>query len=136
MNRLSLLSISPLLSAPLALASLLAGCVSFQTVHDGITRARLDETVAVGGVLVTPSQLLEDSRCPTGVQCITAGRVRIAVRIGGAESATAPVELIQGQPAAIAGGDLALVEVYPERRKDWTLYPDEYRFGFTFTRRP
>lgn len=130
MNRISLIA------APLLLAPLLAGCVRFQTVKDGITRARIDEPVAVNGVQVTPTRLVEDSRCPIGVQCISAGQVRIAVRIGGADPGAGPVELTQGQPAGIAGGALELVEVYPERRKDWTLYPDEYRFGFTFTRRP
>ena len=114
------------------LAVPLAGCVTIRTVKDGISRARIDESVAVGPLQLTPVKLLEDSRCPTGVQCISAGRVRVSVRIDGAE----PVELTQGQPLSVSAGTLTLVETYPERRKDWTLYPDEYRFGFTLTRQP
>ena len=106
--------------------------MTIHTVTDGISRARIDESVAVGPLQVTPVKLVEDSRCPTGVQCISAGRVRVSVRIDGAE----PVELTQGQPLSVNAGTLTLVETYPERRKDWTLYPDEYRFGFTFTRQP
>lgn len=121
-----------LFAAPLLLALLITGCVSFKTVHDGISRARIDETVAVGPLRVMPTKLLEDSRCPAGVQCISAGQVRITAAI----DAAPPVELTLGQPVAVAAGALALVEVYPPRRQDWTLYPDEYRFGFTFTPRP
>jgi len=113
----------------LALAAPLSGCVSFHTVKDGISRARIDETVGAGPVQVTPVKLVEDSRCPAGVQCISAGRVRLAVRINGGD----PVELTQGQSLATGAGTLTLVETYPERRTDWTLYPDEYRFGFAFT---
>lgn len=113
-----------------AFAVPLAGCVTINTVKDGISRGRIDETVAVGPLQVTPVKLIEDSRCPSGVQCVSAGRVRLAVKIDGAE----PVELTLGQPVAVTAGSLTLVETYPERRKDWTLYPDEYRFGFTFTR--
>lgn len=116
----------------LALAIPLAGCVTINTVKDGISRARIDETVAVGPLQLTPVKLVEDSRCPKDVQCISAGRVRVSVRIDGAD----PVELMQGQPLTLSQGTLMLVETYPERRKDWTLYSDEYRFGFTFTRQP
>lgn len=119
-------------AAPLLLAPLVGGCITIRTVDDGIVRARIDETVAIGGTQVTPVRVIEDSRCPAGVQCISAGQVRIAVRIGGGEA----VELTQNQGAALAGGSLTLVEVYPPRRKDWTIYPDEYRFGFSFTRQP
>ena len=112
--------------APLILLPALAGCISFHTVRDGIARARIGETVAVGALSVTPARVIEDSRCPAGVQCISAGQVRIAVTLGDGST----VELTEGQPVAAGGRTLALVEVYPERRKDWTLYPDEYRFGF------
>lgn len=115
-----------ILAVPLALAS----CVTFRTIDDGIARARIGETVQAGPVSVGPVRVVEDSRCPAGVACIQAGTVRLAVRIDGA----APVELRLGQPVSAGGGSLALVEVYPERRKDTALYPDEYRFGFRFTR--
>ena len=113
-------------SASLILLPALAGCISFHTVRDGIARGRIGETVQVGAVAVTPTRVIEDSRCPAGVQCIWAGQVRIAVTLGDGAAA----ELTQGEAAAVTGGTVTLVEVYPERRKDWTIYPDEYRFGF------
>lgn len=99
----------------------LSGCVTYRTTSDGITRARLNETVLVGTRHVTPLALLEDSRCPLEVQCIRAGDVRISARI---EAQT--VELTLARPAV----GIELVEVMPPRRKDQTPYPEDYRFGF------
>ncbi len=113
----------------LALTFALAGCITFRTVNDGITRAQIGETVQVGPLAVTPIKLLEDSRCPQETQCVWAGRVRISARIDGGE----PIELTQGQPFALGGRSLTLAEVHPEPRKDVTRYPDEYRFGFTLS---
>jgi outer membrane lipoprotein SlyB len=119
----------PLFALALAAALPLAGCVSFNTVNDEIARARIGETATAGPVRVAPLAVMEDSRCPVGTQCVWAGRVRITARIDDG----AAVELTQGQPFAAAGGTLTLVEVYPQKRADATLYPDEYRFGFRFT---
>ncbi len=113
-------------AAVLFLLPALAGCISFHTVNDGIARARIGETVAVGAASVTPVRVIEDSRCPTGAQCAWAGQVRISVTLADGSAA----ELTEGAPAAVSGGTVTLVEVYPERRKDWAIYPDEYRFGF------
>ncbi|MGH6788039.1 MAG: hypothetical protein ACREBO_14530 [Novosphingobium sp.] len=117
-----------LLAAPL----LLSGCIYYKTPRsDGISRARLVETVNVDGPRVTPLKVLEDSRCPTGVQCVWAGQVRLSVRIDlGSGSETR--ELTSGKPAQVADGALTLVEVMPERRDKWPVYPEDYRFGFKF----
>ena len=106
---------------PLATALALAGCITFHTVDDGISRAVIGETARVGHHTVVPQKLLEDSRCPTGVQCIQAGRVRISALVDGAEG-----ELTLGAAAS----PVRLVEVTPVRRAGVTYYPDEYRFGF------
>jgi outer membrane lipoprotein SlyB len=115
-----------LLAALPALA--LSGCITYHTVNDGITRARMGETVRVGAMMVTPQSVIEDSRCPTGTQCVWAGRVRIVARVDGADA-----ELVLGEAKPLAQGRLTLVEVYPAKPKDSTLYPDEYRFGFSAT---
>lgn len=121
----------PLLAIPLA-ALALGGCVTYKIRDDGLTRARFGETAVVGGPRITPLTLIEDSRCPQGVQCVWAGRVRISVRIEtGAGPSTRDIDL--GLPIRVADGTLTLVEVYPDKRKDITIYPEEYRFGFRFT---
>jgi hypothetical protein len=114
-----------LATLPVALA-LLPGCVTIRSVDDGVARARIGETVKVGGGSITPLAVVEDSRCPAKVQCIQAGRLRLSVRIDGQ-----PAELTLGQPASPA----MLVEAYPDRRADLPTYPDQYRFGFVAPRR-
>ena len=113
------------------LALSLSGCVTYRTTSDGITRAHFGETVKVGGPLVTPHKLLEDSRCPKGVQCVWAGQVRISATITWG-SKIEQVEMTQGTPIALASGTLELVEVAPAKQANVTLYPDDYRLGFKF----
>jgi hypothetical protein len=53
-------------------------------VSDGIVIAAIGETADLGdGLVVRPLEVLEDSRCPTDVQCIWAGRVRLRVDVEG-----------------------------------------------------
>ncbi|HVR91718.1 MAG TPA: hypothetical protein VHG29_11595 [Novosphingobium sp.] len=115
----------------LALPFVLSGCITYHTQSDGITRAHLGETVVVDGPRVTPLTVLEDSRCPTGVQCVWAGQVRLTVRIDlGSGSQTR--DLTSGKPERVADGTLELVEVMPERKAGLPIYPEDYRFGFKF----
>ena len=113
------------LFAPLLATLALGGCVTFRTVDDGISRARIGQTVTRGGVAIMPLAVVEDSRCPTNVTCIRAGTVRLTAEVNGVRT-----ELALDRPEALAGGTVTLVEVYPQRRTDTTYYPDEYRFGF------
>jgi hypothetical protein len=115
---------------PLA-ALFLSGCITYHTRSDGISRARFDEAVVVNGPKVTPLALLEDSRCPAGVQCVWAGQVRISARIETGKGSETR-ELTLGKPVPVADGQLQLVEVAPGKRANITLYPEDYRFGFTF----
>ncbi len=119
---------------PFAAGLSLSGCVTYHTTGDGLVRARLSETATLaGGARITPLKVLEDSRCPIGVQCVWAGQVSLSVMIdtsGGCETR----ELIDGKPVSAAGGTLELAEVVPAKRKDMTIYPEDYRFGFRFTR--
>lgn len=123
--------IKPLLA--LAAALTLAGCVTYHTTGDEVVRARIGETAALpNGAAITPLRVEEDSRCPAGVQCVWAGQVRLKVRIDRSGSDTC--ELIAGKPVAAAGGTLELTEVTPTKRKGVPLFPEDYRFGFSFTR--
>lgn len=115
----------------LALATTLGGCVTYKTHSDGITRIRIDQTASVDGPRVTPLKLIEDSRCPKGAQCVWAGRVRVTVRINLGQRNELR-DLTLGEPQPVADGTLTLVEVLPIKKAGDTLYPDEYRFGFTF----
>ncbi len=109
----------------------LAGCVTYHTRSDGIARARFGETEVVGGPKVTPLALLEDSRCPAGTECIWPGQLRISARIDTGKGSETR-ELTLGAPVPVADGQLTLVETMPEKKTNITLYPEDYRFGFTF----
>lgn len=118
----------PCMSVAPVLALTLGGCITFRSVDDGIFRARILETVQAGPITVTPETLIEDSRCPAETQCVWAGWVRIRAQVDGS-----PVELTLGEPLTFPAGQLMLAEVSPPQRKDINRYPDEYRFGFTFS---
>lgn len=117
----------------LAACAALSACATTKDAapEDGIARARLGEKVYVDGPHVTPLALLEDSRCPTGVKCVWAGRVRIKARID-LGSGSEERELTLGKPVHVADGNLELVEVTPPRNSEAAGSLRDYRFGFRF----
>ncbi len=114
---------------------LLAGCATAlppATSADGIARAELNQRVYVDGPYVTPLAVIEDSRCPIGVQCVSAGRTRVMVRID-LGSRSEYRELCSDKPLQVADGTLALVEVQPGLRAGEQPGRDNpYRFGMRF----
>lgn len=82
------------------------------------------------GLIVTPLEVLEDSRCPAEAECVWEGRVVLKARLDlGHESITA--ELTTREPTRMHGGMLSVVEVAPYASTKWTPVPAEsYRFAF------
>jgi hypothetical protein len=91
--------------------------------------ARLGQRTRLGDVVVTPLRIEEDSRCPTGVQCIQAGIVRVAVRIAEAGTRREAVAAI-GRSLGLAAGRLTLCGVTPYPSHPGRIRPDSYRFRF------
>ena len=118
-----------ILAAPLALV---ACATTPAEPEEGIARAAIGERVYVDGPYVTPLAVTEDSRCPMNARCVWAGRTKLSVRIElGARSETR--EIATDAPIQVADGELALVEVQPDRMAgDQPPSPKPYRFGFTF----
>lgn len=108
----------------------LAGCASTPTsATDGIARAGLNQRVYVDGPYVTPLAVVEDSRCPAGVHCVSAGRTKVMVRIDlGSRSEFR--ELCSDTPLQVADGTLSLVEVTPAAAPG--IESRTYRFGMRF----
>jgi hypothetical protein len=100
----------------------------------GLATVALDQRGEIGGVAVTPLRIEEDSRCPSGVQCIQAGTVRVAVRIeqgGGQREAV----LTLAEPLRLADGrELTLAAVCPYPRHPGRIGAASYRFTFAFDR--
>ena len=118
--------------ALLAPLTALAACATVPPADDsGVSWARLGQTVNVGGPSVTPLKLVEDSRCPQGVQCVWAGRVVVSATIS-TPTMKLTRDLTLGEPFPVADGRLTLAEVRPARSKDAGIAPADYRLGFRF----
>ncbi|MET0366341.1 MAG: hypothetical protein ABW169_16980 [Sphingobium sp.] len=115
-----------------ALLMMLGGCAAQQArVCQREGPARLGETAYVGGPMVRPDRLIEDSRCPVDVQCVRAGDVRVAVTVSGGDWKK-EIELSLGKPVQVADGRLTLLSVAPQKRSGQEIAPDSYRFTFDF----
>jgi hypothetical protein len=99
-------------AAALAASLALAACASAPAAETGGAAAapasgaslvRIGEEVRLGGLSVRALRLVEESRCPASVQCIQAGTVRLAVRLGG-NGGTRETVLRLGQAEPLGGG--------------------------------
>lgn len=119
-------------AALLAPFALLAACTTAGAAPDGLTYARLGQTVTVGPK-VTPLTVTEDSRCPASVTCVWAGTVKLSARVwSGGKGST--VELTLGKPQRMAGGSLELVKVTPYPATPKPIDGKAYSFGLRFVR--
>ena len=92
-------------------------------------RGSLGKTVTVGSVTITPQSVVEDSRCPTGVQCVWEGRVRLSVQIeDGSGSHT--VELTLGEAQTVGAVSLTLTDVSPYPEEGTEIQDADYLFTF------
>ena len=118
-------------TVPLFALLLLASCATApQRNYANGPTAPLNEVANLDGLTVRPLAVLEDSRCPASVQCVWAGRVRISAEVSGAGTR----ELTLGEPAAVSGGTLTLVDVRPGKRTTEAIPQGDYQFTFTFQR--
>ena len=112
--------------AALALA---AACVtapppSVRAALDQDFRLARGETAAAGpdGLTVRFAAVVEDSRCPMGVQCIRAGEAKVELALSAPGAGTEGLILATegGQPryGSFAGYDVRLVALDPPRRTD------------------
>lgn len=89
----------------------------------------LGKSGGVNGVTITPREVLEDSRCPTDVQCIQAGRVRLRATLA-AGMGTADQTFIVGEPITTEAEAVTLLAVVPAKVSTKQIAPSEYRFTF------
>lgn len=75
---------------------------------------RVGQTLNADGFTATVLEVTEDSRCPMGVQCVSAGTVKVRVRASyGAQSATQTLEL--GVPFTAFDYMVTLASVEPTK---------------------
>lgn len=103
-----------------------SGPVSLQT--------RIGQEVSALGVRITPLKVLEDSRCPTDVQCIWAGTVRVQARlISGLGEAIQEFKL--GEPITTEAEKITLEHVLPNPTAGVKIKDSEYLFHFEVLKR-
>lgn len=96
--------------------------------------------VASAGLVVTFRELLEDSRCPIGAQCIQAGNAQIVVSAraadGGTNQATLNLTANAQFPsrATFGGLDVSFQALTPVPRVDTTIARDQYAATLVVTR--
>jgi len=97
-----------------------------QTVDVSTTLGR---AVTVLGLRIEPKDVVEDSRCPSGVACIQAGTVRVRVRLDDGTGGSLQVMTL-GQPVVAGAVQVTLTSVEPNTAAGSAIDPVEYRFGF------
>jgi hypothetical protein len=110
-------------------ASILASCTAAGPIEGPV---RLGQIASVDGPRVRPERVIEDSRCPTDVQCVWAGRlvVRVTVLGGGW---TRHLDLTLGTPVNVADGSLTLVTATaPRSTAEHHRTSPPYLFTFAF----
>jgi len=119
------------LLAPLMLLAV-AACVQSrpaQTVAPPATPVAIGQHARAGPFVITPLSVYEDSRCPSGVRCIFAGRLTVIARVDGARLHQVHA-LTLGVPLRVGGTSLTLTNASPQRFAEISPRAQDYRFVF------
>ena len=123
-----------------AALALVAACVTAPRPSglEGDLRLALGGSATVGrdGLTVRFVSVVDDSRCPTNVQCVRAGeaKVQLSLRAPGAGDDAVILATEGGQPrfATFAGYEIHLIALDPPRRSD--VPNPAYRVTLRFSR--
>ncbi len=90
--------------------------------------AKLGQKISVGGIYITPIEVISDSRCPANVNCIWAGEIQVKVRLEkGSLSKDTVMKIIgaDGNERVMFGGNaVSLFEVSPKESYEFTFKVD------------
>ncbi len=93
------------------------------------TTLSFGQSGAVSLIQITPKELIEDSRCPTDVNCIQAGTVRVRASLigtAGEEERT----FVLGKPQNVFGQEIILESVLPIKISTKSSRNNDYQFTF------
>lgn len=105
-----------------------------ETSKEANLRGGVGQEVGGLGVKIIPIQVVEDSRCPIGVQCIQAGTVRIRATLVSGLGTSTPVFALD-KPVTTETEIITLVAVDPVPKKDVTITSNDYIFTWKITKR-
>ncbi|HYE23383.1 MAG TPA: hypothetical protein VEA92_02980 [Candidatus Paceibacterota bacterium] len=113
--------------SPLGVATTTEGAP--QVRQYGEVTLALGESALFENLRVTPLSIIEDSRCPTDVQCIQAGTVRADVEIvSGMGTSTNTITL--GNSVTTEAEEVLFASVAPETRSGQDIAEGDYRLTF------
>ena len=97
--------------------------------------AGIGQVATVGEAKVRPIQVIEDSRCPSDVVCIWAGRLVLLAEVnyhGGSEEYRGNLTL--GEPLRLGAETITLMKAEPHPHAGKPIDPRGYRFTFAYGR--
>jgi len=103
-----------------------------ETRLDQPVEVRVGVTVEVGGepITITFERVTEDSRCPTGVNCVWAGDATVRLRAEAPQADRAALDLhthvSKAREADYRGYRIRLVQLVPWPKEGSTPSPDQY----------
>ena len=118
---------------PLLAVLLGAGCVpsaDVQGVAPQAAAVAIGQHARAGRFVVTPLSVFEDSRCPSGVRCIVAGRLTVLARVDGPRVHEVHAFTL-GVPLPLQDTTVILTSAAPERFAEISLQGADYRLTFT-----
>lgn len=99
-----------------------------------IIESTIGSRVSTLGISIVPQEVLEDSRCPSDVQCVRAGTVRLSAQFAfDATGATTTDVLTLGVATTTGGYRIELLSVDPVPKSDADINPQDYQFRFEVT---
>ena len=107
-----------------------SGATSSPTTVD----AKINKKVAAGSLSLTVQEVVEDSRCPTDVQCIQAGTVRVKVLLASGLG-EGSITMTLNTPITTEAEEITLMSVAPTKLSTHQITPTEYTFTFKIVKR-
>jgi len=97
------------------------------------------EAAIVGeGLSVVFESVVEDSRCPEGVDCIWSGNAKIRIKSSKQKHAPAPIELntnVEPKSSSYLDYEIKLVAVKPRPKADKPVQSNEYKAALIITKK-
>ncbi len=95
--------------------------------------AKINQTILVNGIYITPLKVLEDSRCAVDVQCIWAGRVTVNTKLENRATHEVKEIVFTAGPlnTAFSNKNITLVTVQPEKNSKTSITPAQYVFTYS-----
>jgi hypothetical protein len=101
---------------------------------------KIDQEAAIEGegLAVVFESVLEDSRCPEGVDCIWSGNAKIRIRSSKQKHAPAHIEInthVEPKSSSYLDYEIKLVALKPRPKADKPVQPNEYKAALIITKK-